>query len=221
MQKRKINWLNPFLNFVAVILGVYLAFYINENARATDEMEESVNWMNALKNDLTGDIETYESYHIPMNNQHVDNIGKLLTILSSDSLDQLSEHLPTLFQVENFVPTNSTYSSMKSSGKLELIQDLDLQKLIIDYYENDVEESSHRSDYQIEYFFDELIHWLTEHADLTNLAFDSEEQLTTFKNKLIIYQSLIEQKVSSYQVIVDESKALASELDTYLANQSE
>ncbi|MCO6477573.1 MAG: hypothetical protein J5I94_13160 [Phaeodactylibacter sp.] len=41
-MKGKYNWLNHLLNFVAVILGVYLAFYINEKAKANQDKNESL-----------------------------------------------------------------------------------------------------------------------------------------------------------------------------------
>ena len=64
-MKRKYNWMNHFFNFLAVILGVYLAFYLSERSKINQERKESMILMNSLVNDLSDDIKTYESYQIP------------------------------------------------------------------------------------------------------------------------------------------------------------
>jgi hypothetical protein len=65
-------------NFFAVILGVYLAFFINERAKRNQDKRESLIIMQSLINDLSGDIKTYETYQIPVNLQQTDEIKQLL-----------------------------------------------------------------------------------------------------------------------------------------------
>lgn len=106
--------------------------------------------MNSLVGDLSEDIRRYEEYQIPVNIQHQQNVESLLESLLTDSLDHIGNQLSAILGVENYAPTSSTYNSMKSSGKLRLIEDLALQKMLTDYYDGLVIESD-RSDRKGEY----------------------------------------------------------------------
>jgi len=150
MKKRKYNWSNHIFNFIAVILGVYLAFYINERAKINQDRNESLTLMNSLVGDLSEDIRRYEEYQIPVNIQHQQNVESLLESLLTDSLDHIGNQLSAILGVENYAPTSSTYNSMKSSGKLRLIEDLALQKMLTDYYDGLVIESDRKGEYQVE-----------------------------------------------------------------------
>ncbi|MCB0786960.1 MAG: hypothetical protein KDC02_22470, partial [Flavobacteriales bacterium] len=54
----------------------------------------------------------------------------------------------------------------------------------------------------------ELLPWLTLNMDLATMQLVKEDELTVLKNKLIIYGSLVEQKVGSYEAMAESSKAL-------------
>ncbi|WP_194972473.1 hypothetical protein [Aquiflexum lacus] len=216
MKRKFNNWTNHFFNFLAVILGVYLAFYINERAKLNQDRKESRLLMNSLINDLSDDIKTYEEYQIPKNIQYQENLERLLNLLLSDNLDSLDSQLSSILGVENYAPTTSTYSSMKSSGKLSLFDDLALQKKLSDYYEGQVPESVRKGEFQVEYFTNELLTWLTNNVDLMDMEILKKDELVVLKNKLIIYSSLIDQKVKSYEVIVLDSKKLKLHIESIL-----
>lgn len=218
-MKRKYNWLNHILNFLAVILGVYLAFYINERANIKQDRKESIILMNSLVADLSEDIKTYEKYQIPLNIQHLENVDRLSSQLLSDNIEGIKNQIPTIFQVENFTPTTSTYSSMKSSGKLRLIEDLALQKMLVNYYDGLVIESIRKGEYQVDYFTSEIISWLTYNVDLVEMEILNKNELIILKNKLYIYGSLIDQKVKSYEMIVEDSNKLKLRIESILESE--
>lgn len=172
--------------------------------------------MSSLVNDLSEDIRVYEEYQIPINIQHQQNVENLLESLIADSLDHIGNQLSAILGVENFVPTSSTYSSMKSSGKLRLIEDLALQKMLTDYYDGLVIESDRKGEYQVEYFTNELLTWMTNNVDFTGMKLLNTDDLIVLRNKLLIYGSLVEQKVTSYEMIVENSKKLKLHIETIL-----
>lgn len=215
-MNRKYNLLNHLLNFIAVILGVYLAFYISERAKINQDKKESILLMNSLVDDLSADIVSYETYEIPENIKHQQNVTNLLNVISSDNIDQLGAQLTSIFQLENFTPTTSTYSSMKSSGKIGLIDDLALRKSLNDYYDGLVIESEKKGEYQVEFFTNELLTWLTKNIDLTVMEVLNKTELIVLRNKLIIYESLLDQKVKTYEMIVNDSKELKSRIESIL-----
>ena len=215
-MKRKQNWLNHLFNFLAVILGVYLAFYINERAQINQDQNESMMLMNSLLADLSKDIKAYEEYQIPVNKQYQQNVERLLSSLMTNDMDEIGEKISDVLGVENFTPSTSTYSSIKASGKLGLIDDLELQKMLTDYYEGLAVESIRKGEYQVDFFTGELMSWLTNNVDLTDMQLIHTNELIVFRNKLIIYGSLINQKVESYEMIVEDSKKLQFQIESLL-----
>ncbi len=218
-MKIKQSWYNHILNFLAVIIGVYLGFYINQKAIENQERKESIALMKSMLTDLSEDIEVYEEYQIPENRKQQENIGKLVEMLVKDSLEGFGVQLSLVFQVENFKPTTSTYSSMKSSDKLRLINNLDLQKNISDYYEGTAEESLRKGEFQVDYFTNELLTWLTRNVDLTTMELLTKNELIQLRNKLIIYESLVEQKVGAYEMNVESSKELKNRIEYVLSSK--
>jgi hypothetical protein len=138
-------------------------------------------------------------------------------LLLTDNLEDLDKQLPTILEVENNKPTTSTYSSMKTSGKLKLIEDLSLQKKISDYYEGLVLESIKKGDYQADYFTTELLSWLTNNVDLVDMTFLKTDELIILRNKLFIYASILDQKVETYEMIVEDSKQLKVSIESILS----
>lgn len=216
LNNSKYNWLNHVFNFLAVILGVYLAFYMNERAQINQDRNESLILMNSLVDDLSEDIRVYEEFQIPVNIQHQQNVENLLVMLSSDDSEGILDQLPTIMQVENFAPTSATYSSMKSSGKLRLIEDLALQKKLTSYYDGLALESEAKGEYQVDFFTNELLAWLTNNVDLLEMEVLNKNELIVLRNKLFIYTSLIDQKVRSYEMIVEDSKELKLQIESIL-----
>ena len=209
-------WSNHLLNFLSVILGVYLAFFLNDRADRNRDRKEGQVLMESLAGDLAKDIEQYGDYQIPVNRQHVARLEGLLDMLQQDSVAGIGAHLGAIFEVENYAATTATYAAMRSSGKLGLIGDPELRKELADHYEGLAVESIRKGEYQVDYFTNELLPWLTLNMDLATMQLLKEDELTVLKNKLIIYGSLVEQKVGSYEAMAESSEALRERIASVL-----
>lgn len=215
-MRKNYNWPNHLLNFLTVIVGVYLAFYIGERAKVSEGKKEGLLLMKSIVNDLSVDIKVYEDYQIPINIKCQENIDSLLSLLSTDKIVEINNQLPAVFQLENYSPTASTYNSMKFSGKIKLIDDLALQKKLNEFYDGIALECVEKNEMQAEFFMNELMKWLTFNADLMEMKLLDKNGLIILRNKVMIYKSLINQKVKNYEMIVEESKQLNRQLDSLI-----
>jgi hypothetical protein len=215
-MKNKYNWANHLFNFLAVIIGVYLAFYMNERARQNHDRREGRILMQSLINDLSEDIKRYQTFQIPANFQYQEEIESLINLLIADSLEGFSGQLPKILGVENFAPTTSTYASMKASGKIGLIEDLTIRKKLTEYYEGIVVESTMKGEYQVDFFTRELMAWIIKNVDLVEMRLLKTDDLIVLRNNLIMYQSIVDQKVRSYEMIVEDSSELIKEIESLL-----
>lgn len=215
-MKRKINYINHLLNFSAVVIGVYLAFYINDNAKLNQDKRESFLLMESLANELREDLDAYTNYQIPENSNHQESLNKLIKALTNNNTDSINEYIAAIFRVENYSATTSTYNSIKASGKFNLIENFEIRRSISDFYEGSAIESETRSEFQAEFFKTELLPWVIRNMDLQEMKFLNENEKIVLKNMIIIYESLVSQKVEAYKMIIKESKVLKEKIDSEL-----
>ena len=64
-MNRPFNWIHHLLHFLAVILVVFLAFYVNEQARNWENKKERRLITKALIQDLDHDVKIYRDFHTP------------------------------------------------------------------------------------------------------------------------------------------------------------
>ncbi len=211
-MNKNYTWFNHLLSFVGIILGVYLGFYINERGKIKGESKERVLLVTSMINDLKADIKTFEEYQIPKNKNYTKRLDSLLILLSENRVEAFNQSMVKIFQVENFTPNSSIYNSITSSGKINLLNDLQLQKKLTDFYNGTVIECVEKNRIQAEFFMDELVQWFIKNSDLTEMKIQNRENLTTLKNTILIYRSLVDQKVDHYQLIVEEAKELKERL---------
>lgn len=211
-MRKNYNWINHLFNFLGVILGVFLAFFVSEQAKEAEDKKEIQLLIQSMINDLSDDIKAYEEYHIPVNTQYNENLDSMLFHLLNNNIAATNSLLPSLFQIENFIPNASVYNSIKSSGKIKLLDDLEIQKQLSDFYDGTAIECSEKSKIQVSYFIDEVVKWLVGNADLAQMKLLNEEELVVFRNTIMIYSSLVDQKVKNYHMIVDEANLLKEQL---------
>lgn len=211
---KKSDFINHLFNFIAVILGVLLAFWINEKSSTNRERGEARELMEALATDLREDARSYEEYQIPVNQKHQEQLDSLIIAMDTENIESVNRHLPAIFQVQNYVPTASSYNSMKASGKLRLVDNLQLQKHLSDYFDGMVLESSLKSEAQVDYLMKEILPWVADNADISTMDIQATSGLTPLKNRVIIYKLLVDQKVDSYIYIQEEAEMLLKQLDS-------
>ena len=213
---KKIDWTNQFFNFLGVILGVLLAFFINERANSNKDRKESLIIMESLLGDLQEDIQAYENFLIPQNKLILQNLENLLELINDGDYENIDEPFSMALQVENYGPTSATYTSTKSTGKLALFEDIELQKQLSNYYESIAEESVKKGEYQVQYFTSELLAWLSNNMDLISNQLYRPSDSGILLNKLLVYSSLIDQKIVSYEISLEKAKILKEELEKVL-----
>lgn len=218
-MKRKLNYLNHLFNFLAVILGVYLAFYIDDKAKLNQDKKESFLLMESLANELSEDSDAYTNFQIPENTKHLESLNKLLQALTDNNTDSINAHMSAIFIAENYVPTTSTYNSIKASGKFSLIENFEIRRSISNFYEGLAMESEKKSEFQTEFLTTELLPWAIRNIDLQEMKFLNEDEKIVLKNKIIIYESLVSQKVEAYKMIVKKSKVLREKIDSELKSK--
>lgn len=212
---KKINLINHLLNFVAVILGVLLAFYVDSCSETNKEKRELKEIVTSLIVDLENDHKAYSEYQIPENvNQSRELENLIADILNTDNKSQ--EQLSVNVEVQNYSPISSTYLSINSSGKVNLIDDLEVKKKLSNYYDILSEESIKKGEIQVSFFLNEILPWMIENTDLLDMKTEEFIGQKKLANRLILYRTLIENKTEQYKTIDEASVELQKMLSEFM-----
>lgn len=135
-KSEKVQWKNQLVNFVAVVVGVYAAFYLTNWKSNRDERDLEKSYLMSMSLDLKSDIEQLQ--------QSTDTLRYYRSMLATLTRDIYSGRIPGpdslmtmingLYLYVPFIPGNSTYQSMLESGNLDVIEDFELRKYITELY---------------------------------------------------------------------------------------
>ena len=213
---KKIDWLNHFFNFIAVILGVFLAFWVSTRAEKIKDKRELQEIVVSLIDDLKSDQNTYQNYQIPLNEMQSDNIARLIIGIKTSNTDTITDYLSAALGIENFSPTSSTYLSISTSGKINLIDDLAIRYGLSDYYDVLSVESQEKGKVQVDFFLNQITPWLMDHIDLTDPDPEQLANSTEFANRLILFQTFIDNKTEGYHRLYEAAGVLEEKLKKLL-----
>lgn len=215
------RWTDHILNFLAVILGVSLAFIISnrsEQAKINKEFEQN---LTAILDEVEADIYTFESYQIPDNKLKLKQMQETLQMMVSKvGEDSLNSKLTAFFDVNNYAPTNITINSLISSGKLDLINDFQLKKKIL-AYQNTSEELIAQGEFQVEFLMDQVTPWFIRNSELFVgnkkgwYEKDNSEAVVIFS----LYTSFVGNKISKYESALKEAKELKELINKYQSDR--
>ena len=133
----KINWKYTFGEIIIVIIGISIAFGLNNWASAQKGKSLAKQYLENLKLDIEADAEAL-----------LLNIDKIMTsmennrfITSSLNMEQIGRdsiarvYFQELSKVFDFYPNQSTFEALKYSGDLNLIQNFKLRNDIVRHYD--------------------------------------------------------------------------------------
>ena len=136
-QNKKQKVIEYLIEFVLVIVGISIAFWLSELAEESKKDEIEQQYLQDLKEDLVEDIELLE--YLTLLNQ-----GKAATLSSALSyytdpkkemnLDSLTTYANVIGNLNLFQPNNFTYLSLKQSGDFKIIKDHDIRKKLVRLY---------------------------------------------------------------------------------------
>ncbi|WP_436516580.1 hypothetical protein [Ekhidna sp. To15] len=211
------RWTDHILNFLAVILGVSLAFIISnrsEQAKVNNAFREN---LTAILDEVEDDIYTFDSYQIPDNKRKLEEMQETLQMITEKvGEDSLGSKLNVFFDVNNYSPTNITINSLISSGKLDLISDFELKKKIL-AYQNTSKELVAQGEFHVEFLMDQVTPWFIRNSEyfVGNKSGwykkENSEAVVIFS----LYIAFVSNKIRKYESALEEAKVLRDLINEY------
>ncbi len=210
-MKSQVNWFDHLFNVISVIIGVSLAFWVNDSAARNKKESDLNSLVKSFMDELESDSITYVNYQIPSNLEQISAIEKVLGFLATEDYDSLEVYFESAIGLNNYHPTATTFNSLASSGKLDLIEDFSLKQAINAYHTVAVKEAEWRGKFQVDFYINELLPWLMYHMDLQEPHFDEVDK-TQLSNLLLVYSGIIANKIDQYKYISVRSGELKVQL---------
>jgi len=219
---KRINWLDHLVGLVVVILGISIAFYLESWKQGKQSKEQEIQYLESLISDLETDVFALDTL-ISL----TDYISRSLVTLSNASVGRpyskdssLLMHVSLIQYNPPFVPQATSYSSLKASGKMDLIDDFELRRALIKLNEQmyqgakqyDLALSEHIRDYIKPYFIKNSRY--TGPSELTDDFLDSYE----FRNMIFGYRYLFMNKNSFYEEVLKEVETVKDLLEDRLVH---
>lgn len=136
----KARWASIISELLVVILGITIAFWIEETATNAKQRAEEERHLRGIADDLENDARFFNEYS-GYNEQTLHFLQRLNRLIAkqqkSDSLNWL---LLRAGWISNHKPRNISYQSLKSSGSLDKITNFALRKEIVYHYEQKMED---------------------------------------------------------------------------------
>lgn len=214
---KKINWFDHLANLLVVILGISIAFYLENYKESSNNRKQAKKYVASLLKDVEADIEVLDTL-LAVN----DNIVESLIVLSNATVGgsygsntDLKNHVFATQYNPAFHPQRTIYESLKTSGKIDLIGDFDLRNQIIELYEQyylraheyDVAINDHVRDFVRPFF-------------IANMKFNGRESIgpeflnkQNFRNMIFAYRYLFIDKNNFYRDIQEKVKELKSAME--------
>lgn len=220
MAKSKINWKNHLVELIVVIFGITIAFGIDKYAERLKEHREMTLSLQSFADDLSRDIRIFGENQIPSNQRKVDELNYILEKLRVEELenDSLGIFVRRMFSSSNTRITIATYESLKSSGKLEDIPNVELRRKIVSHYERNYKQSDYISNTNTNYY-DRLLTHVTEHSSaLFDGDFGSKELLSdpAFRSMIARWEDIVSFKVREYKRMMASSQEVLDAINENL-----
>ena len=121
---------------VLVVIGILIAFGINQSVKERNNLELRNAYINQLNNEADRNIKELNDLKIKTNDL-IKDVNTLIKILKNQEYDnpELASKSMTLINMSEFYPITTTYENLKFSGDLKLFSDLNLRNAISKPYE--------------------------------------------------------------------------------------
>ena len=212
----KIDWRSKFIDLLIVIIGITIAFKLN-------------NWNESIKSDTAGK-EYIESFYnenkenrenlvaaieySETNKRDMDTL-KAIMLSKNYSDKRIKTLIASMMGIANYTPSTITMQNISSSGEFDLIKDIELRRNLISTYNAykttttlETIASNYINQYVTPYFFKNI-----RFSDFSSIQSDFTKD-PVFENIVFGYDLLLNQLIGGYKKNLKELNLLNKKLTT-------
>ncbi len=135
--KARQKTLEYFIEFILVIVGISIAFWLSELAEEKKKDKLEVQYLQDILEDLQADVELIE-YLTLLNQSKTTELERGVAMFQGDKRNINADSIPQYTQIIGnlnlFYPNNFTYITLKQSGDFKIIKNHDIRKRLVQLY---------------------------------------------------------------------------------------
>lgn len=206
----KIEWKSKILDLLIVIIGISIAFQLNNWNESKKSDEEAKRYLASFIEENQGN-ENNLIQALDFLSENKKNIDTLMNLLLTKKYrdGRMNIFISSMMTLQDFRPSMITMDNIKASGEFDLIRDIDLRKQIISTYDSYASTSTfdqmimdYANDYVTPYFFENV-----RFSDLSSINKNILED-PAFENIVIGYMTLMTQQINGYKESLKQVKTL-------------
>lgn len=213
-MKQKIDWKNHFIGLLVVVIGITVAFMLENwrQERASSELEQK--YLISFKDDLHYDSNKLDSTISAVQNK-IYLLRSVISEMSSGEIKQAraEEVITDMLSNHSFVPKQATYESIKNSGGMNIISDYEIKEAIVSYYSlND--ELRLKEQVFFDYLQNFVLPFVYKNVEFLSGRIVNRSAINSFEFNNIVagYYGLTEQNFQAYKKYKDANEELLQKI---------
>ena len=216
MGKGSGKWTGYLAELLVVIIGITIAFAIENYAANRKEKAEELLHLKGIANDLIADKGSFEEY-TTYNRETLTFAKRFNQLLQGRETkhDSLNFLLMRMGWISSYDPRDIAYQSLKSSGGLDKISNFDLRNRIVYHYEQKTSQVRFLNEMHNRTFNSDISPTLLKFADYTGgkaidpAFFNERKNINLFAG----LEGLLNNKIAEYQEAVAFTEAILQEVE--------
>lgn len=208
---KSVNWRYAIGELLIVITGISIAFALNSWASSIKDKDLKKEYLSSIKGDLTIDVQHLDSNCAELE-MRIKYFQRMFAYMGREipGKDSVAMGMFRFVDPVDFTPRETTLQSMKFSGDLKLINDLELKNTILNHYEKygDVETQLER---HVVFAKEHLADYFMRNIDYSRLGTGKAEFMDDpyFKNLMFsLYGIYLMEKESQQKALASAQKLL-------------
>jgi len=202
---RRIDWLNHFIEFIVVVIGILLAFQLNTCSSEKTQAKTIETHLNQIKKETEFNRETIEQA-IQDGEEKVEKLKETLSLIrKGENYNKVNQNALQLLAVGGVYIRKNAYETLKTSSDLRLMKDFYQKQKIVDLYEYYKWVESY-DEASMQVFNTDFYPYLMDHFDMSNGQVQKAEvyKNKVFTNSLSAYQATTFNRVHKYKDCLKE-----------------
>lgn len=217
-MKQKINWTNHLIELLVVVIGITIAFMLENGRQERADRELEQKYMLSYKADLQFDKTNLDSIITSVQNK----IYLLRTFLGDIGTgvvkqSRAEEIIAEMMSNHSFFPKTATYESVKNSGGMNVVSDYEIKEAIVSYYTLN-EELRLKEQVFFDYLQAFVLPFTYKSLDFISGKIIKRAAINNieFNNIVAGYYALTEQNFKAYREFQEANKNLFVKIENWL-----
>ncbi|GAB5527035.1 MAG: hypothetical protein Roseis2KO_49070 [Roseivirga sp.] len=219
MAKNKFSLKTVLLEIFIVIVGISIAFWLNNWGEERKERRLEKEFLKSLRSELATDSTAFV-YQIEQNERNLRHLNSFVSILRNKDYenDSIQWYIGTFLNRNNWIINANTFEILKSGGKLDIIQDFELRSEISYFFRIRTYQTEQTLDVVQAFLDNQMNAYLIKNTDYF-IQYKPQKGFvrdTEFQNLLASWTDMTDEKLLLYEDILEEITYLISKLDDQL-----